>query len=114
MWIWTNLIVMSFDVSKDHVLKKIMNNLNWSSEDTNVFCLFFIYRGILVLSIQILQQSQAYKLYLREITIAFNHSIMLTPHQGSGECSFLKIKILYLQETCGFPILKGGSFNNPI
>jgi len=24
------MIVMSVDVSKDHVLKKIMNNLNWS------------------------------------------------------------------------------------
>jgi len=36
------MIVMSLDVSKDHVLKKIMNNLNWSSEDTNVFCLLFI------------------------------------------------------------------------
>ena len=34
------MIVMSLDVSKDHVLKKIMNNLNWSSEDTNVFCLY--------------------------------------------------------------------------
>jgi len=30
------MIVMTLDVSKDHVLKKIMNNLNWSSEDTNV------------------------------------------------------------------------------
>ncbi|KEH29370.1 hypothetical protein MTR_4g035940 [Medicago truncatula] len=24
------MIVMSLDMSKDHVLKKIMNNLNWS------------------------------------------------------------------------------------
>ena len=31
------MIEMSLDVSKNHVLKKIMNNLNWSSEDTNVF-----------------------------------------------------------------------------
>ena len=29
------------DVSKDHVLKKIMNNLNCSSGDTNVFCLLY-------------------------------------------------------------------------
>jgi len=40
------MIVMSSDVSKDHVLKKIMNNLNWSSEDTNVFYLLYLYRGI--------------------------------------------------------------------
>jgi hypothetical protein len=105
---------MSLDVSKDHVLKKIMNNLNWSSEVTNVFCLLFIYRGILVLSIQILQQSRAYNLYLRERTISFNRSKMLTPHQGSGECSLLKIMILYVQETCSFLILKGDSFNNSI
>jgi len=39
-WLCTRMIVMSLDVSKDHVLKKIMNNLNWSSEDTNVFCLY--------------------------------------------------------------------------
>ena len=36
------MIVMSLYVSKDHVFDKIMNNLNWSSEDTNVFCLLFI------------------------------------------------------------------------
>ena len=36
------MIMMSLDVSKDHALKKIMNNLNWSSEDTNVFCLLNI------------------------------------------------------------------------
>jgi len=37
------MIVMSLDVSKDHVLKKIMNNLNWLGKDTNVFCLLYIY-----------------------------------------------------------------------
>jgi len=46
MLMWTNLctrmIVMSLDMSKDHALKKIMNNLNWSSEDTNVFFLLYI------------------------------------------------------------------------
>jgi len=36
------MIVMSLDVSKDHVLKKIMSNLNWSGMDTNVFCLLYI------------------------------------------------------------------------
>jgi len=36
------MIVMSVDVSKDHVLRKIMNNLNWSGEDTNVFFLLYI------------------------------------------------------------------------
>jgi len=30
---------------------------------------------------------------------------MLTPHQGSGECSLLRIMILHIQEICGF--LKG-------
>jgi len=29
-WLCNIMIVMSLDVSKDHVLKKIMNNLNWS------------------------------------------------------------------------------------
>ena len=33
---------MSFDVTKDHVLNKIMDNLNWLGEDTNVFCLLYI------------------------------------------------------------------------
>ena len=84
------MIVMSLDVSKDHVLKKIMNNLNWSSEDTNVYFAYYIYRGILVLLIQILQQSQAYNLYLREGAISPDHLKMLTPHQGSGECFFIK------------------------
>jgi len=36
------MIVMSLYASKDHVLDKIMNNLNWSSEDTNVFYLLYI------------------------------------------------------------------------
>ncbi|AES65680.1 hypothetical protein MTR_2g045320 [Medicago truncatula] len=27
---------------------------------------------------------------------------MVTPHQGSGECSLLKIMILHVQETCSF------------
>ena len=36
------MIEMSLDVSKNHVLKKILNNLNWSSEDNNVFCLLYI------------------------------------------------------------------------
>ena len=36
------MIEMSLDVSKNHVLKKIMNNLNWSSEDTNIFYLLYI------------------------------------------------------------------------
>jgi len=36
------MIVMSLDVSKKHILKKIVNNLNWSSEDANVFCLIYI------------------------------------------------------------------------
>jgi len=85
---------MSLDVNKDHALKKVMNNLHWSSEDTNVFCLLYIYRGIFVLSIQILQQSQTYNLYIRERTISFNRLKMLTPHQGSGECSLLMIMIL--------------------
>ena len=96
-WLCTRMIVMSLDVSKDHVLKKITNNLNWSSEDTNVFCArarththTYIYCGVLVLSIQILQQSQAYILYLRERTILPNCLKMLTPHQGSGECFFIK------------------------
>ena len=70
-----------------------------------------IYRGILVLSIQILQQSQAYNLYLRERTISPNCLKMVTPHQGSGEWSLLKIMILYIQETCSFLILKVGFFN---
>ena len=35
------MIVMSLDVNKDHALKKVMNNLHWSSEDTNVFCLLY-------------------------------------------------------------------------
>jgi len=74
----------------------------------------YIYHGILVLSIQILQQSQAYNLYLTERTISFNRLKILTPYQGSGECSLLKIMILYIQETCDFPILKGDSFNNSI
>jgi len=73
---------------------------------------YYIYRGILVLSIQILQQSQAQNLYLRERTILPNHLKLLTPHQENGECSLLKIVILYIQETCGFLISKGGSFNN--
>jgi hypothetical protein len=73
---------------------------------------YYIYRGILVLSIQILQQSQAYNLYLREGTISPNHLKMVTPSEGSGECSLLKIIILYIQETCSF--FKGGSFNNSI
>jgi len=98
-WLCTRMIVMSLDVSKDHVLKKIMNNLNWSSEDTNVYFAYYIYRGILVLLIQILQQSQAYNLYLREGAISPDHLKMLTPHQGSGECSLLKITILYIKET---------------
>ena len=93
------MIVMSLDVSKDHVLKKIMNNLNWSSEDTNVYFAYYIYRGILVLLIQIFQQCQAYNLYLREGAISPDHLKMLTPHQGSGECSLLKITILYIKET---------------
>jgi len=33
---------MSLDVSKNHALKKIMNNLNWSCDDKNVFCLLYI------------------------------------------------------------------------
>jgi len=36
------MIVMSLDVSKDLVLRKILNNLNWSGEDTNVFFLLYI------------------------------------------------------------------------
>ena len=36
------MVVMSLDVSKNHVLKKIMNNLNWLSEDTNEFFLLYI------------------------------------------------------------------------
>jgi len=36
------MIVMSFDVNNYHVLRKIMNNLNWLGEDTNVFCLLYI------------------------------------------------------------------------
>ena len=36
------MIMMSLDVSKDHVLRKIMNNLNWSGKDTNAFCLLYI------------------------------------------------------------------------
>jgi len=36
------MIVISLDVSKDHVFKKNINNLNWSGEDTNVFCLLYI------------------------------------------------------------------------
>jgi len=75
---------------------------------------YYIYRGIFVLSIQILQQSQTYNLYLRERTISFNRLKMLTPHQGSGECSLLMIMILYIQETCDFLILKGDSFSNSI
>jgi len=63
---------------------------------------YYIYHGILVLSIQILQQSQAYNLHLREGTISPNHLKMLTPYQGSGECSLLKIMILFIQETCSF------------
>jgi len=64
------MIVMSLDVSKDHVLKKIMNNLNWSKR-----------------------------------TISSNHLKMLALHQGSGECSLLRIMISHIQETCGFLIL---------
>jgi len=89
---------MSLDVSNDHALKKIMNNLNWSSEETNVFCLLYIFWYFTFLSIQILQQSQAYNLYLREGTISSNHLKMPIPHQGSGRCSLLKIIILYIQE----------------
>jgi len=74
------MIAMSLDVRKDYALKKIMN-------------------GILVLSIQILEQSQTYNLYLREGTISPNHFKMLTPHQGSDECSLLKIMFLYIRET---------------
>jgi len=37
------MIVMSFDVNNYHVLGKIMNNLKLSGEDTNVFCLLYIY-----------------------------------------------------------------------
>jgi hypothetical protein len=33
--------MMSLDLSKDHALKKIMDNLNWSSEDTNIFYLLY-------------------------------------------------------------------------
>ena len=36
------MIEMSLDVSKNHFLKKIMNNLNLSSDDTNVFYLLYI------------------------------------------------------------------------
>jgi len=36
------MIVMPLDVSKNHALEKIMNNLNWSSEDTNAFFLLYI------------------------------------------------------------------------
>jgi len=39
---WTNLEEILIDLSKDHALKKIMDNLNWSREDTNVFCLLYI------------------------------------------------------------------------
>jgi len=77
-----------------------------------MYFVYYIYLGILVLSIHILQQSQTYNLYLREITISPNRLKILTPHQGSGECSLLNIMILYIQETCSFLILKGGSFNN--
>ena len=35
--------MMSLDLSKHHALKKIMDNLNWSSEDTNVFYLLLWY-----------------------------------------------------------------------
>jgi len=55
---------------------------------------------------QILQQSQAYNLYLKETTVSSDGLKML----ASGECSLLKIMILYIQETCGILILKGGSF----
>jgi len=40
---------MTFDVSENHVFKKIDNNLNLSSEDPNVF--FLLYHDILFLSI---------------------------------------------------------------
>jgi len=45
------MIVMSIDVSKNHVLKKIMNSLNWSNEDTNVFCLLYILRYFIFVNI---------------------------------------------------------------
>jgi len=41
-WLCNRMIVMSLDVSKDHVFKKTMNNLNWLCDDTNVFCLLYI------------------------------------------------------------------------
>ena len=41
-WLYTRMIEMSLDVSKNHFLKKIMNNLNLSSDDTNVFYLLYI------------------------------------------------------------------------
>jgi len=53
-----------------------------------------------------LQQSQAYNLYLKETTVSFDHLKML----ASGECSLLKIVILYIQENCSIQILKGASF----
>jgi len=41
-WLCIKMIVMSLDVSKDHAFKKVMNNLNLSNKDTNVFCLLYI------------------------------------------------------------------------
>jgi len=86
----------------------------WIGQVRTVFCLLYIYCGVLVLSIQILQKSQAYNLYFRERTISPNCLKMLTPRQGSGKCSLLRIMILHKQETWGFLILKGDSFNNSI
>jgi len=52
---------------------------------------YYIYRGILFLSILV------------------NANI-----QGIREYSLLRIMILHIQKTCGFLILKGGSFNSSI
>jgi len=41
-WLCNWIIVLSLDLSKDHDLKKIMNNLNLLCDHTNVFCLLYI------------------------------------------------------------------------
>jgi hypothetical protein len=80
---------MSLDLSKDHALKKIMDNLNWSGEDTNIFYLLYIwwyfskYRYCSKSSVQFAPQRKNNIAQLLE-------NANTTPHQGSGECFFIK------------------------
>jgi mRNA deadenylase 3'-5' endonuclease subunit Ccr4 len=64
-----------------------------SIKDANIFYCSYTCRGILFLSIQptqILGQSQAYYLYLKETTMSSNRVKILALRQASWECIFVE------------------------